>query len=394
MSVPSNTPQHHRAPRGSVLKTIVGVLQTWSMASMKRCQDAVSTIADVVRVSSAKSSKGYWSAIGTVAGVLRTWLAVHRDKLIKFFGVIGSITIVALLLSGFILYWTWQHEELRPIVSAIAGGLGVLLGAIAALIEDKGEKSARWILAISAGVFTGWFAWYTTSDLTDQLKEKTELAELGETRVRLLRDDIVKYVRPLRVDEYRRVLTQAGFDNLRGRFNEAITKHRPPFRSIEFESSRDIIYIIRQLEGENKNGHALYIQGEIERFLGLPDRGNQRFYTYLEVENLKTRTGELGALPCQNPEGVCRERTAWVFNLLARNLLQQGRDLKAAGRPEAQYREVFSEALKHACSAIKLFPDNGFTQPPPTRALEKALSDELGKGATRTPKAGECLWPE
>jgi len=336
--------------------------------------------------------KRLFAAIGNAVIAVVCALTWLFTRLVNFFGVIGSITIVGLLIGASVLTWAWQHEELRPLLSAIAGGLSVVLAAIAGFIETKAEPSARWILVAAAGIFAVWFSWYTTDDLTDQLKAKTEIADLQQQRIQLLRDDIVDYVKPLPTDEYRRILTVAGFDKLRSRFNDAITKHSPPFRSLDFEPSRDIIYIINRLEGENKNGHALYLTGEIERILKHPDRGSQRFYTYLEIENNRTRDGVAGATPCRTPEGFCRERTAYIFHLLANNFYQDGLALKAVGRTEATYKESFSTALKHACTAIKLFPPNGFNQTTSERTLEKLLFAELGMVAPSTPPGpGACL---
>jgi hypothetical protein len=196
-------------------------------------------------------------------------------------------------------------------------------------------------------------------------------------------------------DQYRRALADLGFDKLRARFRNAISKHELPFHSIEFDSSRDIIGVIERMENKNKNGHAIVISGEIAAALDHPSEGVDEFHTYLEVEAETTRDGALGAEVCRNPEGFCRERTAWVFHQLARSLLKIGRRLKATGRPEAEYRQKFSQGLAHACSAIKLFKAHGFTdQVPSTRTVEKALWDELGKGPPQEPQPNTCLAPQ
>jgi hypothetical protein len=110
-------------------------------------------------------------------------LARLARRLFLSVGVINAVTIAGLLLTGLILFWTWRYDEWRVFVSALAGGLGVVLATIAGFIETKTEKPARWTLAIAAGIFTVFFAWYTTSDLTEHLKAKTELVDLQKNQI-------------------------------------------------------------------------------------------------------------------------------------------------------------------------------------------------------------------
>jgi hypothetical protein len=308
-------------------------------------------------------------------------------RLFQFFEVTGLIVLLVLLLGGSALVWAWQNEDLQPLVAAVAGGAAVVLAAVAGFTTST---SARIILVSAAGAFAVWFSWYSVKDLTDQLKEKTQLAERRQQRLQLALDDIVDYIKPLPKEEYRKALTTAGYDKLRKRFQNAL-KHKPPFSTSDFEASEDIIYVLQKLE-TNKNGHALYIGGEILWALRHPDSESQ-FYMYLEQENkYNTRNGVIGAEQCRTPEGYCRERTAWIFHQLARNFLEQGNGLKAAGKPEQEYKEKFAEALKHACSAIKLFPGHGFSQPPSTRSLERSLYEGIGKAIPQEPpQPGACL---
>jgi len=301
------------------------------------------------------------------------------QQCVGFFGRAGFLSLVLLLASAIILFWTWQNEDWRAYVSATAGGLGVMLGASAGLVNE-GEKQARWILAIAGGVFTAWFAWYTTADLTHEIQAKAEIADQFAGRLQLAKSDLIDYLRPLPQDEIRGVLTEAG-DKLRSRFNGAI-KRSPPFRSSSFDSSRDVIDTIIALSNNN-NGHVQYFLGEIERKLGDPDRGHQRFYAYLEAEGNRTRNGVIGAAACRNADGFCRERTAWIFHLMANDFYAYGKELKAKHRPEHEYRAIFLTALKYTCSAITLFPKDGFSDPGQTiatRGIERFLADELREG--------------
>jgi hypothetical protein len=310
--------------------------------------------------------------------------------LTTFFGTSGSVAVLVLLLAGGLLWWVWREEELRPFVAAMAGGTAVVMAAVAPFTENL---VARWLLIAAAGGFTVWFSWFTVKDLSDQLKDANRLAEMRRQRLEMTIDDLAKtYFSKLAEAEKGNAVAIIGYDILRERYKKEILSHTPPFRNAEFDPSRDMIDLLSKIVDADRNGHVLTIQGEIERALGHTDQGSQRFYTYLELEKKNsTRSGELGGEPCKNPQGFCRERTAWIFNLLARDFLQQGRKLKAGGAAEAVYKEKLDEALKHACSSIKLFP-NGFSQPPSTRQVERSLFEELGKpipGAA--PQPGICL---
>jgi hypothetical protein len=301
--------------------------------------------------------------------------------IVRVLGPKGSIAIPILLLVAFAFFWAWDQEEWRPVVSAAAGGLAALLAALTRLLKDD-EAAAKWILTIGAVGFSATFAWYTTTTLTNKLTEQTEVAQRREARLQLLKDDVVEYAQQLPKEDSARILTGAGV-KLRDRFNAAIGR-KPPFRNQDFDPSEDIIYIIKKLDPNN--GHGLYLSGEIERSLGGLSKGRQRFYEYLELEKGRTRNGEVGVTACRNSEGFCRERTAWIFHLLANDFYQYGRSLKSAGRPALEYRAAFSTALKHACSAIAYFPPNGFSdalQATGTRSLERMLSEELGQGCEK-----------
>lgn len=305
------------------------------------------------------------------------------ERVVQFFGTIGSVAILCLLAAAFAFFWAWQHEEWQAFVSATAGGLAALLAALTRLLKDE-DTPAKWVLTIGAIAFSAAFSWYTTTTLTNKLAEQADIARQREARVQLLKDDIVEYVRPLSKEELARVLTEGGA-KLRARFNVAVGR-KPPFRDRDFEASEDIIYVLQKLD--RTNGHAIYISGEIERMLGGLSKGRQRFYEYLELEGDRTRSGEIGVTACRNAEGFCRERTAWIFHLLANDFYAYGKSLKLASRPAYEYTAAFSTALKHACSAIELFPPDGFNdalQAMATRALEKVLSDELGQSCP--PKA-------
>jgi hypothetical protein len=331
-----------------------------------------------------------FKVVGNGVRSLVEWISWTFNKFIDFFEISGSIIIVVLLLGGGALVWAWQTAQLQSFVAVIASGTAVVFAAVAGFTANI---LARWLLIAVAGVFTMWFSWFSVADLTGQLKEATDLASARQERLQLVLDDLANnYFNQLPGDEKRKAVAIVGHDILRKRFREIILKHQQPFHSAEFDANRDMIYLLSKLVDENRNGHILYIKGEIERALNHPDVGGQRFHDYLEFENYVTRNGKLGTEQCKNPDGLCRERTAWIFNLFARDLLQKGRSLKAAGAPEAVYKEKFNEALKHVCSAIELYGNDGFTQVPTTRTVERSLHEELGKAIPTTkPGPGVCL---
>lgn len=299
------------------------------------------------------------------------------ERFVAFFGLKGFVAIISLIATAFAFFWAWEHEEWQPFVSAAAGGLAALLAALTQLLKDD-EAAAKWVLTIGAVSFSAAFSWYTTTNLTKKVAAQTELALERESRLELLRDDIIDYVRALPKDHGDGVIAAAG-TKLRDRYNNALSR-KPPLLPREFDSSEDIIYMLNRLD--QTNGHAIYISGEIERVLGGVSKGRQRFYEYLGVEKGSTRAGDVGVAGCRNARGYCRERTAWIYHLLANDFYENGKRLKAEGHPDYEYKAALSTALKHACSAIDYFPPDGFNdaaQAVATRALERMLSMELNE---------------
>lgn len=302
------------------------------------------------------------------------------ERVVRFLGPISFISTILLIVVGVLFFRLWRIEEWRVYISAIAAGIAALLGASAGLMGEK--ERGRWLLAAAGGVLITWVTSYTNADLTTQVKyllgqvqERDQTIGAQNDRLTLLKADAVDYLKSLPQADIDHVLTLLGV-KARDRFNYAQKKRS--FVLHDFDSTEDIVQIIFGVS-EN-NGHALYIQGLIERSLNYPELGRQRFYAYIEAENGAFRDGQLGYRPCHdNPKGFCQERTAWVFHLLANDYYQQGKTAKEAG--DASYKSKFATALKHACSAIKLFPNDGFddpTQAIPSRRLETLLRNELG----------------
>lgn len=293
-------------------------------------------------------------------------------------GTIGGISLVLLAFVGLLFLWMWQTKDWQAYVGAAAGGLGAMLGASAGLFRER--EMARWILAIAGGVFTAWVTWYTVSDLSHDLKEKTELADVLSSRLQTAKLDSVYYLKLVPQHDLAPVLTEVGW-RTRTRFNAAIAKR--PFHQKDFETTKDGLDLLESLN--NDNAQAYYFRGLIARAFGDPSKGRQYFYEYLNKEALvqpSTRDGPLGPDPCKTPVGVCRERTAWVFHLLASDFRTDALNMEKAGLPIEEYYSYFSDALNHACTAMKLFPSKGFADPKqlmPTQNLVKNLSDKLGR---------------
>ena len=244
-------------------------------------------------------------------------------------GNIGGISLLLLVLVGLLFVWMWQTKDWQAYVGAAAGGFGAMLGASAGLFRE-GER-ARWILAIAGGVFTAWVTWYTVSDLGHELKEKTETADLLAKRLDTTKKDSAFYLKLIPQGDLAPVLTEAGW-RIRTRFNAAIAKR--PFQQNDFETTKDGLELMESLDSDNAQTY--YFRGLIARAFGDPAKGRQNFYAYLNKEGRtlpSTRGGTLGPDPCKSPEGICRERTAWVFHLLASDFFTEGSNKEKAGLP-------------------------------------------------------------
>ena len=169
---------------------------------------------------------------------LRRFVEVVVLKPIHFghrsLGKVGATSLVLLIVIGLLFVWMWQTKDWQSYIGAAAGGLGAMLGASAGLFRE-GER-ARWILAIAGGIFTAWVTWYTVSDLTKELKEKTETADLLSKRLDTEKKDVAYYLKLVPPSDLSLVLTEAGW-NIRDRFLQAIAKR--PFHPYELDTTKD-----------------------------------------------------------------------------------------------------------------------------------------------------------
>jgi hypothetical protein len=297
-------------------------------------------------------------------------------RLLRFYGKASALSSVALLILGAAFFWLWQMQEWQVPISATAAGLGAVLAAGAGLVSP--EEKGRWILAIAGGIFTAWVTWYANGALAYQLNAETEVAESWRNRFETSHSDFTQYVRELPPDAVAQLVGAAG-TKLRTRFNAAIAIKG--FGPKNFQTSRDIIDFIKSFRNENDNGHVQYFLGEIERKSKDPQQGHQRFFAYLRgAEDSGTDRGALGDVPCRTADGFCRERTAWVNNLLAHDFFADAEKMQQAGQP---YQATSLQALRYGCASQKLFKAEGFndrTQLTPTTDLVDTLTAKLGRG--------------
>ena len=186
---------------------------------------------------------------------------------------------------------------------------------------------ARWTIIAIAIVLTGWAAWYPTVDLTHQMDEvKSELATarktLAEHDRRLvaakhhLHDVLSKNLSPSLL-QTTGVLLGAEF---RGEMQaNAMMANRTRG---DFPISEDLIETINLIDA--KNGHALYIQGEIDRLARTHDLGHENFMLYLQEEAMEphARDADTSLAACRTARGYCRQRTAWIAPISATGLCQ------------------------------------------------------------------------
>jgi hypothetical protein len=306
---------------------------------------------------------------------LRHFVTETIDRYLRALGIQGVATIVMLVFLALAFLWAWEAKEWRGYISATAAGLGTFLAATAAFSE-KGE--IRWGFSFAGAMFTAWVAWYSNSDLAEQLKEKSRRVDALNERLIITKKDVQHFATLVPKDAIGRILQDAGWE-ARSRFNETVEK--TDFNKDDLDSSKDLLEFIKSIDSEN--GHYLYISAEIARKLGDRSAGRADLYAYLNRQEAfypQARQGEYG--PCRNPDGFCRERTAWVFHLLANDFYQEGLAQKTAKKALAGYYSTWSEALKYACTAMTLFRGEGFNDPKqltPTSEIAETVGRALGR---------------
>jgi hypothetical protein len=232
-------------------------------------------------------------------------------------------------------------------------------------------------LVITGGLFAAWVVYYTATDLTRQILERTDkivaLSQELDTarkaisardrRVGLLLDAVGRVSRDLPEGDIRIVLTTAG----KLLYNQWDSDQKVARHPEDYDPSRDIIGVIKVVDPRLNNGHVLFYSGLIERALGHRENGHQNFYAYITSEPAEadSRTGGSDVLACRTARGYCLERTAWVYNLMANDqysftVKRQQRDLSLS---RTTLDEEYGQALKYACNAVRFHPPSGFSDP-------------------------------
>lgn len=164
---------------------------------------------------------------------------------------------------------------------------------------------------------------------------------------------------------------------LRREFHNVINSKKAPFGIEEFSKVLSLISALEHIDEEN--GNAIYYAGEVKRWTGRKEEGNQDFYHYLEVEKgLPSiyREGDESAEACYNSEkGYCRQRTGWIHHKLANDFFEKG---QKEINPNLQLSR-YKSALNHAKNALEYFPGGfvGLGQGIPTEVLIINLKKEI-----------------
>lgn len=182
-------------------------------------------------------------------------------------------------------------------------------------------------------------------------------------------------VRRLAVSERDLILAEAS-GVLRREFADVIKQPKPAYLYEDFANPNAIIAFLQEFDRDN--GHALYYEGEIRRWVYKNDRLSEEFMRshmsyrrYLQIsDTLKPEERDGTAEACYNrSRGYCAERTAWIFH-------QMANDFYRLGLKETQLRdkrEYYQQALKHAKNCLEI-REQGFDQHISTKELHELLS--------------------
>ena len=143
----------------------------------------------------------------------------------SFWVVAAAATLM--LVSILLFVNKWYYPGWLPWVGTVAAGMGVVLPAATALLPELHGERVRWLLVITGGLFAAWVTYYTATDLTRQIVERTDkivaLSQELDTakksisardlRVGPLLDAVGRVSRDLPKRDVRIVLTTAGNDH-------------------------------------------------------------------------------------------------------------------------------------------------------------------------------------
>jgi len=164
--------------------------------------------------------------------------------------------------------------------------------------------------------------------------------------------------------------------SLHAEFHLVIDNNARPIPQGLFNRTEELIRLLFQLDPEN--GHAIYYQGEVNRYEGRCSRSKDQFMRYLDVLDAlpaSERNGDISQSICYaRARGYCRQRTGWIQYLLAHQLYSEAlQETSVLVR-----KEKLKEALGRLKDSKKSFFPSTFSSLIPTAALEATLNQQIG----------------
>jgi hypothetical protein len=327
-----------------------------------------------------ESKHTLWPRVGVALRRLvmniATWVQ-HRlppkNELARFFPVRLILTVIISV--GFLSFSWYAMPSWRPFLIPIGTTLGALFSAVPGLISER--MGVRWFYAVLGCILVGLVTWFTTMDMANQLDAKRDELASIQSRYNLLNNDLRRYAR---ASDGQVILEAAKI--LRDEWRNKILASAPAQR--DYTHADEIIKLISEIDPNN--GHALYYEGESKRKRGVAGSSQHDFLGYLEIErNLPEdeKGGSTDPEVCyQRPKGYCKQRTAWIQHLLAKDYYKTGR----AETDREKKRDAYQLSLRYARAALSNYPGGFYADGQgSTVEMERDLVREL-KEMEQTPE--------
>jgi len=170
-------------------------------------------------------------------------------------------------------------------------------------------------------------------------------------------------------------LMTATAKDLFAEFHRVIDNEPRPVKKESFRRTEELIALLRRIDPEN--GHALYYEGEVNRFEERCQQATDSLQRYVDIADSlpeSEKGGDISQAICyQRAHGYCRQRTGWVLYLLAHRLYWQGLE---GGSPSMQ-KAYFADALRKLDGSKEAFRPSVFNNLIPTEALDEAIKAQL-----------------
>ena len=164
--------------------------------------------------------------------------------------------------------------------------------------------------------------------------------------------------------------------SLQTEFHLVIDNNTRPISQSLFSRTEELIRLLFKLDPEN--GHAIYYQGEVNRYEGRCTRSKDQFMRYLDVLDAlpaSESNGDISQSICYTrARGYCRQRTGWIQYLLAHQIYWEALQEKSA----LVRKEKLKQALGQLKDSKRSFFPSTFSNLIPTAALEAALNQQIG----------------